>query len=223
MDIDWNTVITAITSSLLGSGFLVTILTKWIENSLKSKYEKELAEHKVKLQHEYDKNFEEFKANLQEEIVEKNRQAQEDLKKIDAKNKTDSDLFRKFMKVLPSTGSIKLLKTYNMGDPIPRKGLEQLQEFHEQWKNPELHFLDDELKKKCLQLHQATDQFVWAFAENTFPEGSQFQRISREWSDEKFTEAMNLLNSLSDKVVEIHEDFVKTAREKLNVSFFEEG
>ena len=226
---DWTPIVTALVTSLLGTGGLFVFLyKKWIgthiQKSVSLQYDQKLEEHKIKIQHEHDKKLEEFKANLQKEITERDRQMQENLQKSAVRTNADSELFKKFMSVLPSSsGSINLLKTYNMGDPVPERVLYQLYEFHERWGNPDHCFLDTELDTKRQQLHHAIDKFLSTFGDSTslhvINATQGFHRISKSLAKKDFKKTMDLLNSLADKIVKIHEDFVKTAREKLNVNF----
>jgi hypothetical protein len=68
----------------------------------------------------------------------------------------DGKLFNQFKEVLPSSGSIHFIDEQNMaGFSWPRKKLDDLSRFYHEWNDAEHEFLDNELEKLRMQLHES--------------------------------------------------------------------
>ncbi|MBI1725048.1 MAG: hypothetical protein HYR52_05370, partial [Candidatus Tectomicrobia bacterium] len=129
-------------------------------------------------------------------------------------------LYEAFQKILPSSGSIDILRTTNMANPIRTRDLQPLADFLDQWNHPENHFLNADLEMKKQHLYVAIDNFYSVIEESTFgTRHPDFCQVPREWIDnnpQKYHETIKELNSLARKVVETHAEFVKAARTTLN-------
>ncbi|MBI5901952.1 MAG: hypothetical protein HZB84_00485 [Deltaproteobacteria bacterium] len=211
---DWSTFITALLTSLGGTGILVAIAVflgkKWlgsrIEESVKHEYARKLEEHKAQLQTQLNRSVEEMKAEFQEAVDQK---------------VTDKALYVKFFETLPSSGSIEFLKTFDMGfGSFETEQLSQLKYFYCNWNKPEYEFLDAELECKRKALREAISKYLDSYSTNVFCTKTDTKRayVLPEWKETKpdvYRQIIDKLNSLADEVVKAHEDLVRSARLKL--------
>lgn len=211
---EWDSIKTALVTSIGGTGALLVVATflgkKWVETRVKSsvehEYAKKLLEHKAKLQEQVNESIERLKA-----------------KSSDDANQREIDIaqFNRFMDVLPSSGSIEFLRTFNMaGFLLNRTQLDQIIRFYDGWDAPEYHFLDNEIDSKRILLHKSSGEYLNYMEMNTFPSHSHVgcNYVPPEWEIEqpdRFWEVVNTLHKLAGKIVEDHEDLVKSARQKL--------
>lgn len=200
-------------SSIGGTAILIGVASflgrKWLGTRI---------EESVK--HEYAKELEAHKARLQEQINYSISQKESELKEIEKQKETDKVLFEKFLQILPSSGSIAILKS-QIGIWDWRSGaLDQIWKFYENWGNPEQHFLDEKIEEKRNKLYSYVDTFLKYQTLKTYPSGNsdQFQSVPKEWaygSDAQrklFDETMLELDRLAENVILAHEDLIQTAR-----------
>ena len=211
---DLNSFITALITSLGGTGLFVVLMTffvkKWvssrIEESVRHEYAIKLEEHKVQLQEQVSRSVKKIEAEYQEIIDQK---------------KVDKALFAKFMSVLPSSGSIEFINRFNMaGWSFNRDEFKQLDNFHHDWSSPEYQFLDKQIDDKRKRLHELVAQYLAYLAINTFPVRGAvgISSVPEEWEEEqpeRFHETVTKLHEFARLVVEAHSDLVKTARNHL--------
>jgi hypothetical protein len=160
--------------------------------------------------------------------VENNRIVNEYLEELKSKSihtasrhKTDKELFVKLLQLLPSDGCIEYISVTPMNTFILQKNLEPFIEFNHQWKFPEHEFLDKELESKKISLYSKVSDFIDCTLQNFFPVSHREHHLAvpREWKEddrERYDEAVDKLQKLSDKVVFAHEELVRFGRSKLN-------
>lgn len=133
----------------------------------------------------------------------------------------DRELFKEFLEVLPSSGSIDFIDTMNMaGFSFDSERLDDLREFYYNWDNAEHEFMDEELEAKRERLHELIGDYTSLISGNTFPTDGGRQTVPPEWEreqPERFAKVVNELHEKAEEVVEAHQDLVRTGREKLGV------
>lgn len=133
----------------------------------------------------------------------------------------DRELFKEFLEVLPSSGSIDFIDQKNMaGFSFDSEKLDDLRDFYYDWDDAEHEFMDDELEAKRERLHELVADYTSLIAGKTFPTDSGHQTVPPEWEyeqPERFAKVVNELHEKADAVVEAHQDLVRTGREKLGV------
>lgn len=136
----------------------------------------------------------------------------------------DRQLFQAFLELLPSNGDIEFIACWSLSQPFTLDQLANLRRFAEQWDLPEYEFHDKKLEQKRKELLNLTRQFLKPAAMNTFrepePNPHDWYRIPPDWEitqPERYKQAKNELDNLADQVVEAHQDFIRTARRRLNM------
>ena len=130
---------------------------------------------------------------------------------------------KRLLTTLPSQGSISFIKDFNMaGFSFPQKALEHLKEFDWYWGNAEHEFLDSELEEKRKELHDLVGEYLGFMALNTFPLDTDVNRswVPADWEEtqhERFWEVVNKLHDMAGRIVELHTDLVRTARDRLKL------
>lgn len=212
---DWQTIITSFLAGLGGTAFLIAVAIflgkKWIGARIEKS-----------IQHEYDRKLEEYKAQLRQQASEAVQQMQGELQDSFEQKTADKELFKKFLSILPSEGSISFLRTHDMGGAFRYSNLEQLSKFYHEWQGPEFEFLDLELKEKCEILHKNADEYIGFLSLKIFPVHGygDLYSVPRDWLEDRpddFKKIVDKLHLLSDKLIESHEDFIRTARVKLKI------
>ena len=211
---DWQVIITSLITSFGGTGALIVVIIflskKWIstiiEGSVGNEYAKDLENYKSKLQEQMTLSIQKLNAGFQDAVNEK---------------AADKVLFNRFLDVLPSSGSIEFVDTFNMaGFAFWGKELDQLKKFSSRWGRPENQFLDDEIEQKRECLYRIVDEYLVYLSFNSFPLDNNIEcyTVPPEWETthpEKFKEVVNKLHDLAGQLVTAHKDLVKTARKKL--------
>lgn len=214
---DWGTFLTALLTSVGGTTAVVGLLAwlgdKWLGTKIEAS-----------VRHEYDKKIESHKAELEQKTAAALRTMEAQFQDAVDKKAFDKDLFRQFLAVLPSAGSIEFIRGNNFaGFSFDRRQLGQLEEFAYGWDNVEHEFLDPELEAKRKELLAETGRFLHAIAVNTFPMPKDVNRSSvpEDWETEhpeRFEKAVAAIHGLATKVVLIHTDLVRLGRERLKVA-----
>jgi hypothetical protein len=133
----------------------------------------------------------------------------------------DRENFSKFLKALPSKGSIDFIDKQNMaGFSWPLNSLDDLDRFYYEWNDAEHEFLDNELEQLRTQLHQQIGDYLGQIATNTFPANSPgYQTVPPEWEEKipkRFFEVVGKLHDSAGNIVKVHQELVRTARLKLS-------
>ena len=134
----------------------------------------------------------------------------------------DRKLFEQFKNVLPSAGSIHFIDEHNMaGFSFPRKMLEDLDRFYYEWNDAEHEFLDNDLELLRRELHKTIGEYLGLIATNTFAtDNIERSTVPPEWEEknpDRFFEVVGKLHDTAGKIVEQHQELVRTARQKLAV------
>lgn len=135
----------------------------------------------------------------------------------------DRNLFQQFSRALPFDPTIRVLRDYDMGDPIPRQAINLLYEFSDTWENVEKEFLDAELEKERKVLHTSARDLANEVARRTVPVGDQthisvFSDQLRASSHERpphVIEDAKILNTKATEFVPKYEAFVRLCRKRL--------
>jgi hypothetical protein len=193
---------------LLAVGFLAK---KWIGTrivqSIKTVYAKELEDWK----HVNAKTLEEFKRHLEEQTARK----QEELA-------ADRAMFQRFLKALPSNGSIDFVRNHDFGGCFDRRRLEQLETFAHEWNDAEHEFLNSEMETKRSELHSLAKTFLGMLVTYASPlagaSGEHHSSLPREWEDNNraaFQKAVTELHEQANKVVAAHQNLVRLGKQHL--------
>lgn len=134
----------------------------------------------------------------------------------------DIELFKKFMEDLPSTGgSIEFLKEHDFHNSFRLDNLDEIFKFVRYWDNAEKEFLDANINKARNELLYAAKEFLQNSSQKTYPEGHGWHSARFRASDKETYESMKndiqILNELGDKVYNLHQQFIRVAKEKLGV------
>jgi len=133
----------------------------------------------------------------------------------------DQQLFKSFLEVLPSNGSIRFIKEANMaGFSFSLENLNQLYTFLHEWTDAKHEFIDQDLELKRKELLSLIDKYTDSIALNTYPtHRSKFNTVPPEWEEEdpeRFWHVVDELHDLARKIVRAHQDLVRLGRLRLN-------
>lgn len=134
----------------------------------------------------------------------------------------DRYLFEEFKTTLPSKGSIRFIDEQNMaGFSWSKENLKQLEKFYHEWDDAEHEFLSNELESIRGKLHKLIGIYLEEISKNTFPvNNSDRITVPPEWELEypkRFFEVVNSLHDTAGKIVELHQDLIRTGRKRLEV------
>lgn len=135
----------------------------------------------------------------------------------------DRELFQQFLTALPFEPMIRVLRDYDMGDPIPRQAINFLYEFSDTWDSVEKEFLDSKLERQRKALHGSARELASEIAHRTVPVGDQayisvFSDQLRTADRERpahVIEDARILNAKASEFVPIYEAFVRLCRKRL--------
>lgn len=135
----------------------------------------------------------------------------------------DRALFQQFSQALPFDPTIRVLRDYDMGDPIPRQAINLLYEFSDTWENVEKEFLDPELEKERKVLQTSARDLANEIARRTVPVGDQTYisvfsdqlRASSHGRPPHVIEDAKILNTKTGEFVTKYEAFVRLCRKRL--------
>jgi hypothetical protein len=135
----------------------------------------------------------------------------------------DQALFRKFLRDIPTVGSISFIKDADMaGCYFPSARLEQLRTFWHGWENADHEFMDKQLEAKRKVFHTLVATYMKAIGTNTFPTRVEgFQTVPPEWETEqpeRFNRVVDELHRLAGQIVEVHQDLVRLGRSRLGIT-----
>ncbi|MFN7429497.1 MAG: hypothetical protein ACK54T_07020 [bacterium] len=214
---DWGTFWTAFLTSIGGTTVAVGVIAwlgdKWIGTKIEAS-----------VRHEYDKKIETHKAELEQKTAATLRTMESQFQDAVDRKAFDKDLFRQFLAVLPSSGSIEFIRVNNFaGFSFDRRQLERLEDFVHTWNNAEHEFLDPDLEATRKELMTETGRFLHEIAINTFPMPKDAHRSSvpEEWETDqpkRFEKVVDTIHTLAAKVVATHTELVRLGRERLKVA-----
>lgn len=128
----------------------------------------------------------------------------------------DKELYEKFIKILPTNGSIDFIKNNNFaGFSFELESLKNIREFRFTFCDAEHEFIDKELEKLRIELLDLIGQFMTIIGLKTFPTSNGRQTVPPEWeidNQEEFWETVRKLESLSDQIYEKHQELIRRAR-----------
>ena len=135
----------------------------------------------------------------------------------------DLEVFQKLTDILPSGGSISLLRGHDFGGPFDLDQLEDLTEFINTCRNPEFEFIDEELESLKQDLLHYVGAFRQIIGRETFPISTpnpdrHLNRIPIEMiqqNPERYHAIENELNDLADKIVKTYDNLIRRGRRKL--------
>lgn len=135
---------------------------------------------------------------------------------------TDKSLFKEFLEVLPSKGSIRFLDGNNMaGFSFQLSKLDDLREFYYEWNDAEHEFINSDLEGLRKKLHGFIDKYLGVIALETFPTSdSRFNTVPPEWEyqqPDRFKKVVNALHSLAGDIVNTHQELIRNGRRQLHV------
>ena len=133
----------------------------------------------------------------------------------------DLEVFQNLTDILPSGGSISLLRDYDFGGAFDLDWLKDLTEFTNECRNPEFEFIDEELESLKQELLHHIEAFRHVIGQGTFPlsvPNRNLNRIPREMiqqNPERYHTIRNELNGLADKIVKTYDSLIRLGRKKL--------
>lgn len=136
----------------------------------------------------------------------------------------DLALFEKFQKDLPFDPTIRLLREADFGADYRAEWLQPLNRFVEVWDDPNYEFVDASLEQLRPLLFAAAQALAFDFAKETVPhDANDGWRTVYPWRErggprpDHVRESARVLNEASRSFVTLYEQFVRLARERLNV------
>lgn len=136
----------------------------------------------------------------------------------------DKELFSKFLKCLPSSGSVEFVNNHCFGNSFNLERLNQLNEFYFTWNNAEYEFLNPNLENLKKTLFDKIAEFVDFSSLKTY---RQRNGLFLAIPDAYLADEMNLpqhvrdniqtLNKLGCEVYEAHQNLVREAKKELGV------
>ncbi|RXJ77869.1 hypothetical protein CRV03_02545 [Arcobacter sp. F155] len=136
----------------------------------------------------------------------------------------DNILFNKFLKELPSNGSIEFLKTHSFGDSFQLEELRQIMDFQCEWNNAEYEFINEDLEIIRKELYENISKFIYKNSMGSYSQRNGWfstipDNCQGEWDlPKQVIEKIEEMNDLANKVVESHQELVRLGRRILNIS-----
>ena len=135
----------------------------------------------------------------------------------------DREVVEELKTALPTSGSVRWLRDYDFGSSFNTKWLEDLHRFNDKSDDPNFEFIDTELEKLRVSLHEKCTKFIQTVGAETEHvkddgEGGHIIRIPYEMSykdRERFQQIRARINGLADDVVKTYDELVRGARRKL--------
>ena len=115
----------------------------------------------------------------------------------------DVELFKKFLRALPSNRDISYVSREHMGGPIDMNQLNQLRRFKYDWNNAEHEFIDRDIEGKRKSLRNLIEEFYTYLGLNTWQVNGSFQRVPPEWQEEqpeRHKQVVKQLNSYTEEI-----------------------
>ena len=134
----------------------------------------------------------------------------------------DKNLFKEFLLILPSSGSIGFIKDHDFCNVFKLDNIDDLVEFLNIWDNAEYEFLDKDLEKIRLNLWTHINKFVYESGMKTFPhriQGLQTIMPNLEYGEKippYINKNIELLNNICDDIFHAHQELVRLGKQTLN-------
>lgn len=139
----------------------------------------------------------------------------------------DRELFNRFRAILPHDPTMRFFREHDYGGEFERGRHDSLYKFTDFCKTPDCNFITPKLEAERIKLQQTVDAFRAACVNRIFP-GNQsgWCSVPGDWlhtgprtpSYERFQEAQDTLNKLSDEMCAAYDSFVQTGRQLLLVA-----
>jgi hypothetical protein len=134
----------------------------------------------------------------------------------------DQILFQKFQSVLSFVPAIELLRDHDFRNAFPRRSIEPLCEFVDNWNDPEKEFIDSKLQEKFMALKKSANSLSEHFAEKTVMVGKgdnlsvfgDHHRSAGERPD-WVKEQSKVLNKEAYEFYLIYKDFLRLCKREL--------
>ncbi len=141
--------------------------------------------------------------------------------KRDKRAKKDKETLDQILKILPSTGSIKYIRSFDFGNIFSVDKLNDLNQFIHASEYPELTFIDNELDALRKKLISSISKFYSELGYESFPikkhtdENLNEIRRPEEVGDSSFNQQRKYFNDLSFKVCADYDELVIKAKKKI--------
>lgn len=131
----------------------------------------------------------------------------------------DARLFAQFLRALPSSGSIRFVRDFNMaGFSFASDKLNDFLHFLHDWDDPEHEFLDPELETARKTLSAHVEAYVLLLNTETFSLGGGMQTVPPEWEHEqpeRFDRVVKGLHDGAQAIVDAHQELVRIGNRKV--------
>lgn len=135
--------------------------------------------------------------------------------------KADEKILRDLMKVVPSNGSIRFLRTNNFAFSYESKRLEDIDRFVCDRDGPDYEFLDPGLERAREKFRESCRALMDALAVHTFDTSREGRyAVPGEWEYEdpqRFHDAVSEIHKAADAVCRTYDKLIRAARKKLAV------
>ncbi|MBL0189426.1 MAG: hypothetical protein IPP97_27235 [Candidatus Obscuribacter sp.] len=131
----------------------------------------------------------------------------------------DRKILNDLLELLPSTGAMEFLRTFDFGGSFRTSKLEQAHVFIESRGGPEHEFLNPALEANRQDFRKKLHAFLWTLAINTFTdyELQHVEKSLRHKDWEKYRSIVDKLNNEATEAFDAYESLVRIARRTLNV------
>lgn len=144
--------------------------------------------------------------------------------KVKQSHPNDVLLAKQLLEALPTNGVMSFLKGHDFLGSFKSDSIEKMGLFAFEWSSPEHEFIDTELEALRKELLDGIVKFNHCVAIYTSPNSRGLQAVKYDKysydadQEQRFVEEAKKINQAADLVVELHAAFVRTAREKLDLT-----
>lgn len=136
----------------------------------------------------------------------------------DRKVEADRTLFKNFLEVLPSNGTIiGFLRNYFTGDSYSFDFILRLQNFVENWNTAERTFHTAELERLKVKLIKAMDELLIYGSTRMSPVNNQVVRIHYDVENPQYDETARRISELAVEIVSTHQGLIQKGKSLLDV------
>ena len=165
----------------------------------------------------------EFRAErLTEAEAQRVREANERLAKRVRHDDRDGALFERLLQTLPSSGSIRFIRDFNMaGFSFHADELLDLSRFLNEWDDAEHEFIDPEVDAARRLLYSRIQSYLSLVSVETFPLDAGTISVPQEWEHEqpdRFERVVAALHNEAEAIVEAHKAAVQLGIRKFGTS-----
>jgi hypothetical protein len=134
----------------------------------------------------------------------------------------DRKLFAEIRELLPSTGSIDLVRNNDYVGSFNGDEHEDFEKFLSYCDRPEVEFMDSDLESLRVKLAESINTFTWSIANNVYPTRSPgYYSVPSEWAYEqpsRYREAGEQIHKTKQEVCRAYDELIRQGRRKLGVS-----